>query len=240
MFSKTFLVLCYLTLAYSVNMRLYDLAGNYTLGPENYDYQDSIIIELWGAGSGSFEYSDPTRISQCGGNSGSYVKMLINTFNNETFYFTLGKGGEGNISFALYGTKWSFPGENSIFYTLDYNLFLNVSGGAGSTEYECGTVNAKVENLTHRTDDIVIKAMNGTLSSMVDIVTTDGCTCFCNYGYGAASPYGANGGNYYNTIKCDGYMGSGAGYNCNYCKFTEYYHCNRTYKGGDGALIVYY
>lgn len=236
---RNIIILMLICCIYCINMRLYDLAGDYVLKPENYNYQESIIIELWGAGSGSFEYSDPTKISQCGGNSGAYVKILIST-NNETFYFELGKGGEGNISFSLYGTKWSCPGENSMFYTSDFSLLLNVSGGAGSTEYECGTIPANIIDLVYRKNDTIINAINGTLSSMVDIVTTNGCTCFCNNGYGAASPYGANGGNYYNKIKCNGYMGSGAGYNCNYCESIEYYHCNRTYKGGDGALIIYY
>lgn len=64
--------------------------------------------------------------------------------------------------------------------------------------------------------------------------------------YGAPS-YGAYGGQTYNPKyyeyythpnNCNGRMGSGAGYGCNLLKYntlpTQYY------KGGDGALILYY
>jgi len=80
-----------------------------------------------------------------------------------------------------------------------------------------------------------------------DFIRVDGVVFNCyawnnipNNGYGAYSKFGHEGGNINATPKCDGYLGSGSGYNCCYCMVDEHNTCIRPYKGGDGALLIYF
>lgn len=227
MSSKLFLLVCFATVAYSVNMRLYDTAGDYVLKPEDYGYQDNIIIELWGAGSGSTkEYINngyPTTYSS-GGNSGAYINAKIDTTNQETFYFTLGAG--GNCSLCTGNKMVGGAGNYSLFYTTDKELFLNVSGGYASE----GIVNST----KHRADDIILSYYNGTFSPISQY------SVLCAAGQ---SPFGPTSNVSYKKFNnnCDGYMGSGSGCGCCGCSVVDGYgSCIKFYKGGDGALVVYY
>lgn len=234
MISKMFLILCSITLVYSVNIRLYDVAGDYILTPEDYGFQDNIIIELWGAGSGSMKSNinngDPVTYA-CGGNSGSFINAKIDTTNQETFYFSLGAGGD--CSLCNSNTMYGKSGNYSLFYSEDKELFLNVSGGIGSKDYYCSTIPAIVNSTKHRADDIIIDYFNGTISYK----TTYSIACS-----NGQSPFGPSIDVSYKKFgnKCDGYMGSGSGCGCCGCIIDEKQNCIRPYKGGDGALIVYY
>ena len=242
MFKILLIALSFVILSYQVNMKIWDQAGEYTLTPEYYGYSDNIIIQLWGAGSGSFQqWIQQGGTSQAGGNSGAYISMNINTIKQETFYFTIGRGGNCSIVYnpSAYQTWYGLPGNYSTFYNEDKSLLLNVSGGYGSSNYGGSGVNATVTVLKYRADDIVMHNINGTISPTIITSSNNYCVCNCG-GRGASSPYGPYGGSYQATPQCDGYMGSGAGYGCNQCVYDRIIGCIRPYKGGDGALVVYY
>lgn len=235
---KLLFLLSIVVLSYQVNILTYDQAGEYILYPKEYEYKNNIIIHLYGAGSGSYKYSDYHQLKQAGGNSGAYLMMNINTVKNDTFYFTLGRGGNSSICSMSPSVQicYGLPGNYSLFYNDDKSILLNVSGGYGSSQYSGSMENATVTILNYRADDIVLKNVNGSLSN-----TIDSFLCHCNNDHGGPSPYGPNGGSYYQTPQCDGYMGSGAGYGCNYCLMDiNRQYCIRPYKGGDGALVIYY
>jgi len=216
-------------------MKIWDKAGSYTLIPEDYGYQDNIIIELWGAGSGSsktYINNGQGAIYASGGNSGAYINAKIDTTNQETFYFSLGKG--GNCSLCIGNNIVGGAGNYSLFYSEDKELFLNVSGGMSSMGYMTTNYPAIVNSTKHRADDIIIGYYNGTISPSSQYSAS------CSAGQ---SPFGpSSDASYHNTgNKCDGYMGSGSGCGCCGCSVVnEYQACIKLYKGGDGALIVYY
>ena len=235
------LILCLIAVSFQIEMKLYDVAGDYIIKPEDYEYQDNIIIELWGAGSGSMSFSNQQQNIQCAGNSGAYIKVKVDTSNQEMFYFSLGEGGKCSYGTG-YGTNYGAPGNYSIFYSEDKELLLNVSGGSAHNQASCSKQVALINSTKHRADDIIITVANGTITSQnTQSYNQMGENCMCNNGYGSSSPFGPNGGNRNSPNKCNGYMGSGSGYNCNYCIANENNSgCIGYYKGGDGALIVYY
>ena len=212
-------------LSNQVKILTYDKAGEYVLTPLQYDNADNILIQLWGAGSGSFMYHDQIETLRAGGNSGAFIMMSLDTTKKENFYFTLGVGGNCSLSYSL-------PGNYSLFYNEDHSLFLNVSGGYGSTEYSSSNKKATVTILNYRANDLVLHNIDGDVS-----ITTSS-----NYGgRGSSSAYGSYGGYFYDTNRCNGYMGSGAGYGCNTCvSYGTDGYCSIYYKGGDGALLVYF
>lgn len=207
----------------TVNIKLYDEAGYYTITPSDYGYQSSFIISMWGAGSGAMSYYYNSETYYCSGNSGAYIQMNITSF-NRTFTLKLGEGGYSVIGTIKYIPSMSIiPGNYSELSSYPY-FIVHIPGG-------CALDN---ELLNYTAVDTVLAAHNGTV---YDCYEWDRIP---NGGYGAYSPYGHEGGNFYGTPKCDGYMGSGAGYNCAYCKVDEHYSCIRPYKGGDGALVLMY
>jgi len=240
-----FALLCYVVLSYQVEMKIWDQAGEYTLMPEDYGYANNIMIQLWGAGSGS-SYMYGGGNSQtgcqgnvyCGGNSGAYINININTVKQETFYFTLGGGGLSTIcriGYTLCQYCNGQPGNYSLFYSEDKNLFLNVSGAYQALNSGQTKFNASVTVLKYRADDIIINNINGTISNCYNDLSGH------NYNSGAEASFGAKGGNINAIPKCSGYMGSGSGYQCNGCEADKKTgQCVTYYKGGDGALILYY
>lgn len=197
-----------------INTKLYTEEGEYVLTPEDYGYSPNLIISLWGAGSGS-SYSlgyktQGEKTIYCPGNSGSYVNFNIQT-NNNTFYFSLGAGGYS----SLISDTWAQDGNYSEFWTMSSDSVKHTIAFA-SGGYANGTHSGGVVYNCYAWDNIP------------------------NGGYGAHSPYGHEGGNFNGTPKCDGFMGSGSGYNCCYCMVDNHNVCIRPYKGGDGALLMYY
>jgi len=112
--------------------------GSHILTPEDYQYSDTLLIEIWGAGGGA----NPCRewVSLCaGGGSGAYVKAHMKA-NNLTFNITVGKGGKGGYGDYLYFPENStsistghegFPGENTYIQSTDPDISVNIIVGGG-------------------------------------------------------------------------------------------------------------
>lgn len=244
MFKILLIALSFVILSYQIEMKIWDKPGSYVLKPEDYDYKPNIFIQLWGAGSGSSYYtSTNSQYYMAAGNSGAYIAANISTIKNETFYFNIGKGGNCPYYVSQPGMQCSpymyigYNGGNSIFNLPDNSLLFNVSGGIAyyySNTKGMTTYAAPIVTLIYRADDSILNKSEGYLIYM-----------YYNGGssagyYGAGSPFGYLGG-YSNsstkTSDCNGFRGSGAGTYCNYKPLNssiEYY------KGGDGALILYY
>lgn len=207
-FKIVFALLCCVILSYQVKMKVWDQAGEYTLIPEDYGYADNIIIQLWGAGSGSswmYGGGNPQTGCQgdvyCGGNSGAYIHININTIKQETFYFTLGEGGISTLCSLGPYTLCQYcngkQGNYSLFYSENKSLFLNVSGAYQALNGVQTKINASVTVLNYRADDIIINNINGTISSCYNSLNGH------NYNYGADSVFGAKGGSINSIPKCN-------------------------------------
>lgn len=207
----------------SVNMRAYYESGSYELEPENYGYADNFIVSIWGAGSGASTYHNNGETYYCSGNSGGYIQLNI-TSNNDTFYFNLGKGG-----YSVLNNNYTYEYNYSEFYS--DKLYIRIPSSSLPSEFS-QPIQTWILNYTAA--DSILSIKNNTI---YDCYEWDNVP---NGGYGAYSPFGHEGGNYYSNPKCDGFMGSGAGYNCAYCKVDKHNSCIRPYKGGDGALILIY
>lgn len=224
-FLTIFLNIIYLSS--QVEMKIFDRPGFYTLSPSDYGYQNYIIIEMWGAGSGSSTtYFKNNTVLYCPGNSGSYIKFRLYT-ELQNYYFNLGEGG------LCYNTN-SHPdthilhnyiggdGEDSLFYDNNDLTMFNIEGGYS---YIPNNNYAYIEDYSYS-----YKYRSNVFYEIIKYYP--GITDLCFYNEyntrcGSHSPYGYE---CENSLECNGYMGSGAGYDCN----------NNNYKGGDGALILYY
>lgn len=220
-----------------IKSKLYTQVGEYTLTPEDYEYSSNLIISIWGAGSGSSfsrGYEKSGQTIYCPGNSGSYINFNIET-NNDTFYFSLGAGGYS----SLISDTWAQDGNYSAFWVLSsesklHLIALALGGYANGTKQ------------IHPLSSSLSRGI-GKEEEKANYLYERGIVYDCyawnnvpNNGYGAHSPYGHEGGNFNAVPKCDGYMGSGSGYNCCYCMVDKHNACIRPYKGGDGALEVYF
>lgn len=245
------------------DMKVFDKAGNYTLEPHDYNYRENVIVELYSAGSGSsFMLTSPSTGSSykyascntfCAGTSGGYVKINISTNGNETLYFTLGKGGFCNLT-----TFWYSNGEDggySILYNKNWSLLINITGGIS---YKRGVdyypyVGSYLYNISrYRAEDTLLLNVSGIAYPCVCV---DMLSYFKNGPSSYNGPYGGSTYNFNESLSewqtnmpnqygyvypCDGYMGSGAGYGCNFIKKFINQNIVEFYKGGDGALILYY
>lgn len=228
MIIKTILLFSFILYVQSINTKLYDKAGEYTLNPEDYNYSDTIIISIWGAGSGSTYYYKDDITWYCPGNSGTYASFSFDTY-GRTFNFTLGSGGYSVLD-PIQNYNFEYPesdGNSSSFNFGQLELILP-GGNINRTKY-----NPILKSASHERD----KKFDWYSNVIYECYAWNDIP---NGGYGAHSPFGSEGGNLYSDPKCDGYMGSGSGYDCCYCKVDKNNVCIRPYKGGDGALIVYY
>lgn len=235
-----------IVLSYQIEMKIWDKPGSYILKPEDYDYKPNIFIQLWGAGSGSSYYiNNGGQNYRAVGNSGAYIAANISTIKNETFYFNIGKGGNCPYYISQPGMQCSpymyigYNGGNSVFNLPDNSLLFNVSGGIAyyydSTKGSLTTYAAPIVTIIYRADDSILNKSEGYLGYMY----YSGGSSYAGY-YGAGSPFGYLGGysdSITKTSDCDGFRGSGSGLYCN-CQPSN--SSIEYYKGGDGALIVYY
>jgi len=225
----------------SVNRVLYDQSGEYTLKPEDYNYSNNIFISISGAGSGSTHYSQDGITWYCPGNSGSYASFNLITY-NRTFIFTLGTGGYSVLELlnsSYFQSNQNGNGNYSSFTITDSKgdqIVLLVPGGNANGTSSRPTFYSEIQGVS-RIQEL----------GLVDFISSEGVVFNCyawnnipNGGYGAYSKFGCEGGNLNSTPKCDGYLGSGSGYNCCYCMVDEHNVCIRPYKGGDGALLMYF
>lgn len=238
-------------LSSQITMKLFDKADDYILTPEDYDYKDSIIIEMWGAGSGSSQYVGENPV-ECPGSSGAYIKMKINTVDLNTFYFHLGKGGNSttynNINNIMCSNTFyiGYNGESSTFYLPGGSLNVKTDGGYayGLNLQGNGLMTPPISNvstLVYRPDDFIINKSSGVTNQC----QRNSCNCALPH-YASPAPFGyMNAGcvnnKYPYDCDCDGYMGSGSNYYCNIPKQKDKNGMTSDYfKGGDGALILYY
>lgn len=222
----------------SVNRVLYDQSGEYVLNPEDYNYSQNIIIYMSGSGSGSTYFYQDGIIWYCPGNSGSYASFNLETY-NRTFSFTLGAGGysitnNNHIEHEVNGNCSSFTFTDS----KGDDLVLLVPGGNANGTSSRPTFSGKLDSLTRKQREVDLFS---------NLVLSPGVVFNCyawnnipNGGYGAYSKLGHEGGNLHADPPCDGYLGSGSGYDCCYCKVDEHKSCIRPYKGGDAALVLYF
>lgn len=227
-FTLSIILLSLVICAQSVSLKLYDEAGYYQITPSDYDHKSSFIVSIWGGGSGSSTYKQNSQTYYCPGNSGSYIQMNVTSL-NRTFTLALGSGGYSSLasdSSELPTEYNQLEGNYSELYS-DGNFHIRIPGATPEGPNENWILNyTAIDTVITKSDGIVY-----------DCYEWDRIP---NGGYGAYSPYGHNGGNYDDNPKCDGYMGSGSGYNCAYCMVDEHYSCIRPYKGGDGAMILLY
>lgn len=226
----------------SVNRVLYDQSGEYVLKPEDYNYSDNIFISISGAGSGSTHYSQNDITWYCPGNSGSYVSFNLITY-NRTFTFTLGTGGYSILGLIIY-QPYSNQNESSVNGNYSSFTITDSKGDQIMLIVPGGNANGTSSRPTFY-DEIKFDEIQNL--GLADFISSEGVVFDCyawnnipNGGYGAYSKFGYEGGNLNSTPKCDGYLGSGSGYNCCYCMVDEHNVCIRPYKGGDGALLIYF
>lgn len=244
MLSKLFSVLCLIALVFSVNMRIYDKAGDYVLNPEDYNYQNNIIIELFSAGSGSSFALSNSGLSDnntfCAGVSGNYVKMNISTLGNSVFNFTLGPGGICTLN--SYTSSDGVNGGISSFYNAANPTKLNITliGGYSTKLVQTHPDKIIPNTYIYGSNDKSLFHENGLYYKCV----TEDMLSYAQYG--PPSYNGAYGGTTYNSkdprsypSECSGYMGSGAGFGCNVLQQNKMGYAGY-YSGGDGALILYY
>jgi len=217
-------------LSSQINMRTYDRSGFYELNPSDYGYQDTVIIEMWSAGTGSSTtYFKNGTTLYCPGNSGSYIKFFLVT-GLQTYYFTLGSGGICSITSSLSDSHIAHnyigeDGEASIFYSyLELPIFYLEGGYASVPDsngvyIQPGEYDYEYENTAHYN---ILRYHSSVQDECYYNVDPDKCGSHAPYGYECED-----------TNQCDGYMGSGAQYNCNTASRTPY-------QGGDGALVIYF
>jgi len=217
-------------------MDIYDKPGFYELTPFDYGYQDSVIIEMWSAGSGSTTtYYKNGTVLYCPGNSGAYVKFKLETL-MLTYYFGLGSGGVCLTLPTLLPSQSpsqtqiaeNYVGENggdSVFY--DYNL-LPVFNLRGAHSY----VPSYEDIYIYYNDEYDYYTEEHYNKIAYHSGVTDPCYFDVPQVCGSHAPYGYE---CISNLECSGYFGSGAGYNCNILGQNRQPH-----KGGDGTLIIYY
>lgn len=235
-------LLCFVSLSTQVTMAVYDRPGFYELTPFDYGYQDSIIVELWSAGSGSTTtYYKNGTVLYCPGNSGAYVKFKLET-QMRTFYFGLGSGGictttpsphgneNGNEDFdeVLIENYIGGNGGDSVFYDQNQLPVFNLEGAHSYVPMEDYIYIYYVDLYEYYTEHYNKMAYHSGITDPCYYSLPDGPNKKC----GSHAPYGYE---CISNLECSGYFGSGAGYNCNIlAPGRQYYH------GGDGTLILYY
>jgi len=212
-------------------MRVYS-AGAHTIAPSDYDYQPSIVVELWSAGGSSCSYycSLSQQIPARGSGSGAYIKAQIDTSFRPTLSAIVGRSADGS----------SLPCQSGLSGLYGGNINITISAGNGLSPPSCNsTEGGQIVSLAGTSDVLFQTGMNGAADGYGSYPAP---TCS-----GGSAPRGGSGGccgiSYSPPLNCPSRNvangttpggGGGASYaRCPSCPLI-------IGVGGDGALIIYY
>jgi hypothetical protein len=197
--------------------------GNHILTNKDYLFAENIIVEIWGAGGSG--YIGSSYSTRAGGGSGSYIKALIKT-NQQNFSIHVGKGSSINDENCSYdrgnSLKASCVNGDKSFINSN-TIYLSAGGGGGANTLGYPGLGGQILTVSGVEDVLAINGRNG-------------------------NDYKSN---YYIDIRGGDAPNGGIG---GYCTNVLYHNFNGTYPGGgggclqhvgsgygaDGMIIVYY
>jgi hypothetical protein len=210
----------------STIMLTYDTPQSFVLTPSMYQYADSFIIEMWGGGGAGG--------CQCwchgtiGGGSGSYIKALIHTYQNN-FNVTVGYGGNR----TRYDTDGGNGGYTQISNT---NIDLIAEGG-----YNNGTAGKVLSSIINN-DDIIYMRLPGQ-HGFHQLSYNYGHSSYAPGCNGGSAPYGGTGGSFgSNAATFPGGGGSCEPFYGSWCANTYYspFTMNELLPSGANGGVIFY
>jgi len=177
-----------LTCCQNTVMLVYDQPGNFILTPEDYQYADSFIVEMWSGGASSDEYLVDCSSIQggIGGGSGAYLKAFINT-HQMNFNMSVGAG----VAYCQSNIPYGSDGINT--HIINDKINFTLSGG-----YTNGTGGKVISKVNHDISNQIYAYYNGQIGLTSSINSqTIGASCNyegSKYGNGGSTPFGGIGG----------------------------------------------